>query len=117
MSGQDGSDDPLDALRDRIRETTEAAERLMADAKQRVPAGGWASETPGADGAFSEEVQALAALLQSLRDLLPPELREQVTDLVRQLLLVLRALIDWWVAQIERPPADPAPDVQDITIA
>ena len=90
--------DPLDELRAQVRATQEAAERLMGSG---VPPRGW--DVPRADtGAFGEEVQALAALLTALRDLVPPELRDQITDLVRQLLLVLRALIDWLVARIER---------------
>jgi len=90
--------DPLEELRAQVRATQEAAERLMDGG---VPPRGW--DVPRADaGAFSEEVQALASLLAALRELVPPELREQITDLVRQLLLVLRALIDWLVARIER---------------
>jgi len=93
--------DPLENLRAQVRATQEAAERLMAAG---VPPHGWegAREQPGA---FGEEVQALAALLQSLRELLPPDVREQVTELIRQLLLVLRALIDWLVAVIEQRSA------------
>jgi hypothetical protein len=90
--------DPLEELRAQVRATQEAAERLMGDG---VPPRGW--DVPRADaGAFSDEVQALAGLLTALRELVPPELRDQITDLVRQLLLVLRALIDWLVARIER---------------
>jgi len=91
--------DPLDDLRAQVRATQEAAERLMGGGG--VPPRGW--DVPRADtGAFSEEVQALAGLLSALRDLVPPELREQINDLVRQLLLVLRALIDWLVVRVEQ---------------
>ena len=65
----------------------------------------------------STEMQTLVALLESLRDLLPPELREQVTALARQLLLVLRALIDWLVDRLERGPRGSAPEVEDIPIS
>ena len=93
--------DPLDDLRAQVRATQEAAERLMGEG---VPPRGWSAAAEPADaGPFSEEVQALASLLAALRELLPPELREQLNDLVRQLLLVLRALIDWWVARLEGP--------------
>lgn len=105
--------DPLEELRAQVRATQEAAERLMGSG---VPPRGW--ETPTEErGAFGEELQALASLLQALRELVPPELREQLTDLARQLLLVLRALLDWLVARIERsaaaapPPAHPAEDI------
>jgi hypothetical protein len=105
--------DPLEDLRAQVRATQQAAERLMGD----IPPRGW--ETPRERStAFSEEVEALASLLQSLRDVLPPDLRDQVTELIRQLLLVVRALIDWWVSRLEdapRPAADPL--VEDIAIS
>ena len=104
--------DPLDELRSRVRETTEAAERIMRE----VPARGWAAP-PREGGETTSEMRALVTLLESLRDLLPPELREQVTQLVRQLLLVLRALIDFLVDQLERGPRGASPAVEDIPIA
>ena len=105
--------DPLDELRDRVRATQEAAERIM---EQKVPPRGWASP-PRAAGEATSEMQAPVALLESLRDVLPPELRAQVTELVRQLLLVLRALIDWLVDRLERGPRGAAPEVEDIPIS
>jgi hypothetical protein len=105
--------DPIEDLRAQVRATQEAAERLMGE----VPPGGWEGPRERTN-AFGEEVEALASLLQSLREVLPPDLREQVTELIRQLLLVLRALIDWWVSRLEdapRPAAGPA--VEDIAIS
>jgi hypothetical protein len=109
----DSEKDPLDELRERVKATQEAAERIMSE---KAPPRGWASPPPEA-GEASTEMQALVALLESLRDLLPPELREQVTALVKQLLLVLRALIDWLVNRLERGPRGAAPEVEDIPIA
>lgn len=109
--------DPLEDLRAQVRATQEAAQRLMDEA---IPPGGWEAPRARTD-AFGEEVEALASILQALRELLPPDLREQVTELIRQLLLVLRALIDRWVARLEagaaerRPGADPP--VEDIPIS
>jgi hypothetical protein len=62
-------------------------------------------------------MQALVALLRSLLDQLPPDLRDQVNELIRQLLLVLRALIDWLVDRLERGPRGEAPEVEDIPIS
>src|SRR3954453_13197301 len=104
--------DPLEDLRERVRATQEAAERVMRD----VPPRGWATPPPGA-GEATTEMQALVALLESLREVLPPELRQQVTELVRQLLLVLRALIDFLVDRLERVPRGAAPAVEDIPIS
>jgi len=108
----DPDPDRLEELRDRVRATTEAAERLMRD----VPPRGWAAPPREAAGTQSE-MQQLVALLESLRDVLPPELRTQVTELVRQLLLVLRALIDFLVDQLDRGPRGAEPTVEDIPIS
>jgi hypothetical protein len=82
-----------------------------------VPPRGWASAPRREAGEASGEMQALVTLLESLRELLPPELRAQVTELVRQLLLVLRALIDFLVDQLDRGPRGAAPAVEDIPIS
>src|SRR3954464_13815912 len=99
------TDDPLDALRERIRATHEAAERLAGEQRGQTE--------PDEDTA--REAQALVALLQTLRDVVPPELWQQIRDLIRQLLLLIRAIIDWWVDRIEAPgPRGAAPEVEDI---
>jgi hypothetical protein len=108
-------DDPLEDLRDRVKAATEAAERIM---REEVPARGWATPPPPRrEGEATSEMQQLVALLESLRDVLPPELRAQVTELVRQLLLVLRALIDFLVERLDRGPRGGEPEVEDIPIA
>ena len=104
--------DPLGDLRARVRETTEAAERLV---REGVPPRGWEGSSPATG--LSDEVNALAQLLAALRDLLPPELREQINELVRQVLIVIRALIDFLVERMEERPRGAAPEVEDIPIA
>lgn len=108
--------DPIDDLRDRLRATQEAAERIAG----RVPPQGWASEAER--DATAGEVQALVSVLHALRDLVPDELWDQVREILRQLLLLLRAILDLVVDRISRP--DPGarsgaggPQVQDIPIA
>lgn len=105
--------DPLDGLRERIRATQQAAERLAGD----VPPAGWA--TP-ADDDTHDELRALAALLQTLRATVPPELQAQVNELVRQVLLLVRAVVDWWVDRLETPPGagvEVEIEVEDIPIS
>jgi hypothetical protein len=122
------SDDPLDELRERLGATQAAAERLAGEAagavraaaEGRVPPQGWA--VPDERAARQEEAQAVLALLQALRDVVPAELQTQLTEVIRQVLLLLRALIDWWVERLdpERPRRGPgtADDrLQDIPIA
>jgi hypothetical protein len=111
--------DPLADLRARVRATQEAAERLTGGGAGRVPPQGWATPPRTERDEARDEIAALAALLQALRDLVPPELQQQVTDLLRQVLLLLRAIIDWWVDRLE--PGRPAArgeetQVEDIPI-
>ncbi|MDO9410701.1 hypothetical protein [Patulibacter sp.] len=119
-------------LRERILATKEAAERLHAQSEEAraaasdgsTPPSGWA--TPEDRGARADEVHALAELVRALRELVPDELRGQVTEVLRQLLLLVRAIIDWWVdrLELETPAgpraaaagAPPVPRVEDIPI-
>ena len=121
MPERGGPEETLDELRHRVRATQDAAERLVReatdDARRGTPPRGWESPSATATGQVSEEVRALASLLEAVRDLLPPELREQIAELVRQLLLVVRALIDWLVDRLDRGPPGAAPEVEDIPIA
>src|SRR3954453_7973672 len=107
--------DAMEELRARVRATQDAAERIIRD--QSPPPGGWpAPPPPGAERA-SSELQALVGLLQSLLEMLPEDLRRQVNELLRQVLLVLRALIDWLVDRLDRGPPGGAPEVEDIPIS
>src|SRR3954451_1961640 len=107
--------DDLEELRARLRETAEAAERIAG----KVPPQGWASAQER--DATAGEVQALVTLLHALRDLVPEELWEQVRELLRQLLVLRRAILD---LELDRLGAGTAarqagrgPEVQDIPIA
>jgi len=102
----------LSELRERLRATTAAAERLVDEAAGGGP------EVPRHGDDATHELQALVSLVGLLRDLLPDELREQLAQVVRQLLLVVRAVIDWWVRSLEegeRPVRAPEP-VEDIPV-
>jgi hypothetical protein len=103
------TDDPLEVLRERIRATQEAAERLAGEASSRSPR--------AEQEQTAQEAQALVALLQTLRDVVPAELWTQIRDLIRQLLLLIRAIVDWWVDRIETSPRGAAPMVEDIEIS
>ena len=110
--------DPLDDLREQLRATQEAAAAIAG----RVPPQGWASE--GERDATAADVQALVAVLHTLRDLVPEELWDQVRAVLRQLLLLLRAILDLVVDRLSAPDGGGAgggrpagPRVQDIPIA
>jgi hypothetical protein len=87
-----------------------AAERLVREAHERAQAaaGGEQQAPPPRPG-------DLAMLLEAARGALPPELSRQLADALRELLIALRAIIDYSIARLERPPPD-EPEVEDIPI-
>jgi hypothetical protein len=120
--------DPLDALRDRIRATQEAAEALAREAaaaaeaererahrEGRVPPRGWQAPGDGTPGA--NEIAALAAIAESLRGLVPRDLERGMIELLRQLLLVLQSLIEWWLHRIDRRQGRGEVTIEDIPIS
>jgi hypothetical protein len=87
-----------------------------ADASQEPPPAGWAA--PGGAAGRSVppgELDALVNFLRSVRDLVPPELQRRLAEAVRELLLALRALIDWYLERSERTRRE-TPEVRDIPI-
>jgi hypothetical protein len=88
------------------------------DRPPHVPPAGW--QQPAADGGAARgwgggEVDLLLGVLASLRDRIPPELQQRLADAVREVLLAVRALIDWFLERSERQRAEPR-QVQDIPI-
>ncbi|CAN5599182.1 hypothetical protein BH20ACT18_BH20ACT18_11940 [soil metagenome] len=126
---------PLDALRDRIRETAEAAQRLAGEARAaagsppprgyEVPRreGGPRPQRP-ADSLRSADLADIALLAEQtgvllvevVRGLVPAELRGQFSDALRELLVALRALLDWYLERLSGEGEEPAP-VEDIPIS
>jgi hypothetical protein len=109
------------------REAYEAAERLVRDATARAeeaakaaaastPPNGWSSgEEPPASNAFPD-VTALLALVEGLRGTLPPELAGQLADALRELLIAIRAVLDYTIERLDRPAGGNQRDVEDIPI-
>ncbi len=60
------------------------------------------------------DLSALLLALESLRSAVPRELSDQLTALLRELLLTVRALIDWYLEHLDREPVEPR--VEDIPI-
>jgi hypothetical protein len=60
------------------------------------------------------DLSALLAVLEALRRAIPVELQEQFNTLQRELLLTVRALIDWYLERLDKPEL--APQVEDIPI-
>jgi hypothetical protein len=57
----------------------------------------------------------LTQLSELLHELVPEELQKRIAEAMRELLVALRALIDWLVERLERRPGGPA-EVRDIPI-
>ena len=60
------------------------------------------------------DLRPLFMLLEAVRRGLPRELEDQVNALIRELLMTLRALIDWYLERLDRRPAEQR--VEDIPI-
>ena len=121
--------DPLEALSERVRHAQETAERLVREANaeaqragdegarqaRRPPPRGYA--VPEEEGrSTTADLQALVALLDLGRTLVPPELREQIAQLVREILLLVRAIVDWYIERLDQGRKTPV-EVQDIPIS
>jgi hypothetical protein len=148
-------DDVLGRLEERLDRASQAAERLLADAAQRVtatrteagsapepdsapksgknsgsggapgatpgpskpPPAGWQQPAPDHDPSrpLLTDADLLLGLVGALRDRLPPELQQRLAEAIREVLLALRALIDWYLERTDRGEPGPA-EVQDIPI-
>jgi hypothetical protein len=120
------ADDPTEALRrleERLNQASQAAERLLADAARsargvRPPPAGWQAPDPDPDprtrGAGAE-LEALMGAVKLMWDLIPADVLERLVAALRELLLALRALIDFYLEHLERPRSRPE-DVRDIPI-
>ena len=115
-------EDALGRLEERLDRASQAAERLLADAAghatRRPPPAGWQQPTPEDDRATSlgADADLLLGLLATLRDRIPPELQQRLAEAIREVLLALRALIDWYLERGEQRRSTAA-DVEDIPIA
>jgi hypothetical protein len=81
----------------------------------RTPPAGW--QIPGSEegAGRSADLEVLSQIFGSLRELVPPELQRRLADALRELLMAIRALIDWYLERSEHKGADPT-EIQDIPI-
>lgn len=117
------ANDPLRRLEEQLDRASDAAERMIAEAAAKAgeapgrkpPPAGW--EVPSADEPrrTSRDLEVLVQVVQSLRELIPPELERRLAEALRELLLAIRALIDWYLERVEQRRSAPA-EVQDIPI-
>ena len=136
-ASSEGLEDALGRLEERLDRASRAAERLLADAAQRVtegrepgkpddpgePAGtttppsGWQEAGAGRDrdASLLPDGDVLLGLFAAVRDRIPPDLQQRLAEAIREVLLALRALIDWYLERSDRAGSGPA-EVQDIPI-
>jgi hypothetical protein len=116
------ADEPRDALRrleQRLSSASDAAERLIAEAartaERKPPPAGW--EAPVEDARRGGELEMLIGAVRALRELIPPDVLERLATALKELLLAVRALIDWYLERIDRRRASQPSEVEDIPIA
>ena len=107
--------DALRDLQDRLDRASAAAERLISEAAKPPPAG-WQTSEAGEETADGRELELLAQLIRSVRELLPAELERRLAEALRELLLALRALIDFYLERLERREL-PDEEARDIPIS
>lgn len=107
--------DEAHAAADRlVREAHERAEEAAREAAADVPPRGW--EAPRSERASSlPDLAPLLALIEAARRSVPPELTRQLAEALRELLVAVRAVLDWYIERLEAPPVEPAA-VEDIPI-
>jgi hypothetical protein len=98
--------DPVTDFADRlVREANErarAAEAASREQTRHVPPRGWESaRSDEEDAGITPDLAAIMAVLEAVRGTVPAELSTQLAEAVRELLLALRALIDWYIDRLE----------------
>jgi hypothetical protein len=107
--------DEAHAAADRlVREAHARAEETAREAAADVPPRGW--DSPRAErSAALPDLAPLLALIEAARRSVPPQLTARLAEALRELLLAVRAVLDWYIERLERPTAEPTA-VEDIPI-
>jgi hypothetical protein len=120
----------LRRLEERLDQASEQADRLIAEARaeqasgqpeaeqgdSKPPPAGW--QAPGNDHRSPSpgaEFDALINAARSLRELVPPEVAQRLVEAVKEVLMAIRALLDWYIERLDRRTPS-APEVEDIPI-
>lgn len=116
----------LRSVREHLDEAHAAADRLVREAQRQaeeagtperedVPPRGWATSATAPPSA--PDLQAIVGLIDWVRSAVPPDLSRQLAEALRDLLLALRALLDWYIERLGEPaPGPPEVDVEDIPL-
>ena len=123
---RESTEETLRRLEQRLDRASQAAERLIAEAAAEAARAGAGprDDDPGAAGdgtqgsaepppsgwqipddagtSPSPDLDPFVGLVRALLDLIHPELQQRLAAALRELLLALRALIDWYLERLER---------------
>ena len=126
------AEEALRRIEQRLDRASQAAERLIAEAAAEAARTGTGGAGGGTQGSTepppagwqipedttppSPDIDPLVGLFQALRDLIPPELQRRLAAALRELLLALRALIDWYLERLERR-REQSDELEDIPIS
>jgi len=90
---------------------TGAGESPWVRFEETEPEAGAAAPRPGPS---LPDLSGLLLAFETLRSMVPRELSDQLTALLRELLLTLRALIDWYLERLDGGPVEA--EIEDIPI-
>src|SRR5579862_5883294 len=88
------ADDPLRRLEEQLSRASERAERLLRHAadeaarsaqRMKPPPAGWQVPSEGETPRGGLELEPLLAIIDALRELIPPDLRRRLADALREL--------------------------------
>jgi len=104
-----------DEAREEFERASQAWEQHQTEANGHgqshwEPPGAGPRATPG----VGPDLSGLLVLLDTLRQAAPAELQERTSALIREVLMTLRALIDWYLEHMDQPAKKP--EVEDIPI-
>ena len=119
-----GDGDALDAVRAHLDDAHAAAARLVQEAQrqaeeaaaQEVPPRGWESTQRSGPAPGATDLHTLVALSDALRRAVPPDLSRQLAEAVRDLLIAVRAVIDWYLEKLDGDRGPSGPEVEDIPL-
>ena len=118
--------DALDRVRAHLDDAHAAADRLVREASRQaedaahaaeseeVPPRGW--DAPPPTRPPLTDLQAIVGLIDTLRRSIPPEITRQIAEALRDLLLALRALIDWYLERLGKGDGSDDRSVEDIPL-
>ena len=109
-------DDPMDAVREAERLVREATERAQEIAGE-VPPRGYEEPRARESAPPFPDLSALTGLVELARSSLPPDLQRQLQQALRELLIALRAVLDYSIDRLEPGPEPPSATVEDIPIS